>query len=85
MALFRAKEPGWQLITMNAVDDPTARRGLWIRREERVVEICGGREGDDFYVKLEAGQVLTPEQIAELSEMATVGPTGWWDDIEEGA
>lgn len=77
----RAEEPGWTLAAMH---DPSHRRGLWYREhpwnayEARIastslplykVELCSGREGDDRYVSLEVGQIITAETLQDLRDV----------------
>jgi len=67
----RYEEPGWEVVD---VPDPSGRRGLWTRTtktDEGLVtkfEVCAGREGDDYYVSLEAGQELDSLTLYELAE-----------------
>jgi hypothetical protein len=45
--------------------DPSGRRGLWFRAKldehfrATELEVCGGREGDDAYGRIAAGEVAT--------------------------
>jgi hypothetical protein len=75
MSWNRCDEPGWEPVVI-----PDGRRGLWMR-DNRVdpndlimeLELCGGREGEDDYLKLKAGQVLSARDLFELwGLMATV-------------
>lgn len=63
--MSRANEDGWILCSMN---DPSGRRGLWFRVSEdsTCVEICAGREGDDLYLTLSAGEAITLSDLAKL-------------------
>lgn len=73
---LRCEELGWRLCAMN---DPAQRRGIWYRYDNfsdlKVLELCGGREGDDHYVKLELGQSITFEVIRQL--MYTLSTAEW--------
>lgn len=61
---MRILQPGWIQV---AGHDPSGRRGLWYRGSpEQGVELCAGREGDDCYVCLPPGQVLTAEVLYNL-------------------
>jgi len=69
--LNRFALPGYQEIYRH-----DSRRGVWLRvvlgaatMAPTRVELCAGREGDDHYVKLEAGQTLTPEMLFGLAEV----------------
>lgn len=73
MSLLRAFEPGFEQISV--YDE---RRGVWLRvvldaatMLPAWVELCGGREGDDYFVKLVVGDVMTAEQAKELATIAT--------------
>lgn len=64
---MRQLEPGWILCAMN---DSTGRRGVWYRKNsETEIELCGGREGDDEYIKL----TLTPKEVHDLESVLCVG------------
>jgi hypothetical protein len=63
----RFTNEGWILAAMN---DKSGRRGIWYKPfKDGCVEVCGGREGDDNYVKLEVGQTLTEEDIKALDDI----------------
>lgn len=47
------------------------RRGVWILSLPQKLEVCGGREGDDLYLSLQAGEVLTEEKLKILQELLT--------------
>lgn len=61
-----------------AMHDPDERRGLWARivanddagatvpLRPTEIQLFAGREGDDAYVKLSVGDVLTPETMEKL-------------------
>lgn len=75
---MRAEGPGWVLCSML---DPAGRRGLWLRptyqREgllERL-EICAGREGDDYFVDLRPGEAI---DLPALHELEGAINTGSW-------
>lgn len=55
--------------------DPSERRGIWFRETRGMLEVCGGREGDDSYVKLEVGKELSQD---DLRALATVLDTSRW-------
>ncbi len=67
---LRCQEPGWTLAAMN---DPVRRRGLWYKvdnwQSPTVLEVCGGREGDDYYLKLELGQTVTNINLKALDNV----------------
>ncbi len=69
--VMRCSEPGWRLVAMN---DPAGRRGVWIRETATrkgaplALEVCGGREGDDAYVRLAAGDTLDAAALRALAE-----------------
>lgn len=76
MSLMRCNEPGWVLCAMN---DESHRRGVWMRTTQDPVtkfitklEVCAGREGDDWYVSLEPGEV-TVRQLYNLEECLNMG------------
>lgn len=53
--------------------DPSGRRGLWTRWktqdvEAPTLEICGGREGDDYYVCLATGKALSLADMTTLED-----------------
>lgn len=48
--MSRAAEPGWRQIIAS---DTSGRRSVWFRRDGEALEICGGREGDDVFVRLD--------------------------------
>lgn len=76
----RASQPGYVLAGMN---DITGRRGIWYRYDkvQQCIEICGGREGDDSYVKFQAGKVVSEEDIKSAEEVFS---TGAWMVEEQG-
>ena len=51
------------------------RRGIWIKpelnseRQYQKLEVCGGREGDDMYVSLSVGDVITPEILRTITSL----------------
>ncbi len=58
--VLRRNDPGWRLAALN---DPSGRRGIYYRTtpphytdtpEPFVLEVCGGREGDDYCARFEA-------------------------------
>jgi len=63
---MRILEEGWVCA---ALEDPAGRRGIWFRYSASAdrLEVCGGREGDDFYVDLRVdGNSLDHRQLNEL-------------------
>lgn len=71
--------PPWELVAMH---DPAGRRGVWYREipattadplTPRVVEVCAGRVGEDDYVRLVAGAVLTPADLRRLAGCLRTG------------
>ena len=67
----RGLKPEWRLAAMN---DPNGRRGIWFKGTPTGgVEICAGREGDDYHVQLKPGEVLSPVQLYQLLECLEVG------------
>lgn len=76
-------ETNWTLAAMH---DPAGRRGIWYRetrREGRLVaiEVCGGREGDDYYARFDAGVV----GVGPLAMLDGVLGTSHWmlGDVED--
>lgn len=67
---MRSSQPGWQCASMH---DPAGRRGIWFRESAGVVELCAGREGDDWYARLAVGDTLSGAQIAAILECLSVG------------
>jgi hypothetical protein len=78
--MARMNHPGWRLCAMN---DKTGRRGIWYRVPPTQdvtpggpitqLEVCAGREGDDCYVELKVGQVLTREDLYQLMDCLRTG------------
>lgn len=68
---LRTWEPGW---TLEVRDDPSRIRGIWTRMSspERL-EICAGRQGDDCYVEMLAGQRVTPRLLHDLRNLLAHG------------
>lgn len=66
-SLCRYKDDGWFRCTPY---DRAERRAVWMRTDDAsdVVELCGGREGDDCYVRLVPGQVLTVPLLNAICE-----------------
>jgi hypothetical protein len=82
----RCTEPGWQLAAMH---DPAGRRGIWFRTARdpatgrvAVLEVCGGREGDDYYARFEVGANAAR---AEVDALEGILDTSRWvlDDAED--
>jgi hypothetical protein len=69
---MRHQEPGWELLCMY---DPAGRRGIWTRSrlDGYGIEICTGREGDDDYVIIRIGDVVTAEMLSVLLGMIDYG------------
>lgn len=75
-------EPGWWLQVR---DDPSQRRGIWTRETPRFstvvqsfgpierLEICAGREGDDVYVDLRVGDVITEHLLHQIYAALSCG------------
>lgn len=65
----RGYQHGWRAIAI-----PDGRRGVWIREhaDERgllvKVEVCAGREGDDWHVELVAGQPVDGRDLRALED-----------------
>jgi len=76
---MRCNEPGWQAMAI-----PDGRRGIWIRMSDdtKTLEICGGREGDDHYVKLDIGEAISEKLLYETTELLT--SFSWAYDISTG-
>lgn len=55
--------PPWECVAMH---DPACRRGVWYRATATTVEVRAGREGDDCYVSLAAGQTLDLGDVEAL-------------------
>jgi hypothetical protein len=66
----RYRKPGWILAAMN---DPANRRGIWYRKKDDILEVCGGREGDDYHVKLRVGEVIDTKAISDLMDILVTG------------
>lgn len=67
----RCDEPGW---TLEVRDDPSGRRGIWTRSSSPDrLEICAGREGDDAYLDVRVGQLVTPRLLAALRDVLAHG------------
>lgn len=75
--MMRCNEPGY-----DEVCKPDGRRGLWMRYTKNSVDLCAGREGDDDYIKLTAGQHLTQEDIAAI--VGIVLTLRWSHDLADG-
>ena len=73
----RYTEPGWELMSMH---DSVYRRGVWYRQNGDAVELCAGREGDDWFVRLEPGKV----DASALRHLLDCLSTGRWM-VEEAA
>lgn len=43
------EKPGWVTIAMH---DPAGRRGVWMRLTGLVLDVCAGREGDDWHAQI---------------------------------
>lgn len=72
--------PGWRLAAMN---DSTGRRGIWYRFDltnPTSIEICGGREGDDFYVRFVVGQEVAKDTIESVRGILDTG--AWMVDSQ---
>ncbi len=70
---MRSSEKGWRSAAMH---DPAERRGIWFRVNEGtkerpylIVEVCGGREGDDDYVKFEVGKTLSQNDLNTIEDI----------------
>lgn len=72
MSSNRAYEGGWTLVAMN---DPAGRRGIWYKWADDTLEVCAGRGGDDDYVRVAAGDTVTPRLLHCL---VGVMQTGAW-------
>lgn len=69
--MLRCEQPGWIQIGLMC---SAGRRSMWVRftpgpngRDATVVELCAGREGDDDYLRVEAGQPLFQELVDIMS------------------
>lgn len=73
---MRYREPNW--VQVGPLDS-VGRRGLWMRTTSpsgdrceglrpSLVELCSGREGDDSYVALRVGAVITEEMLHDLDD-----------------
>lgn len=60
----RSQEPGWSKLVQC-----DGRRGAWCRVTGSVLELCGGREGDDHYLRLELARLPTKEEVRELANL----------------
>ena len=78
MSYNRASELGWCRI---GAWDSAERRSLWVRLTEGKIELCSGREGDDWYAVIDDSnpcyptvsdvinaQVWAQEDLTELDE-----------------
>ena len=77
---YRCRQPGYEEIIV-----PDGRRGVWVRTTPPLadeargyerdwesvtqLEICAGREGDDDYVVLRPGMVVTPRMLCALYDV----------------
>lgn len=78
---MRSSEHGWRCASMH---DPAGRRGIWFRESPGVVELCAGREGDDWYARIAVGDTVSREQVASLLDCVAVG--AWMlSEQEEGS
>lgn len=64
---LRAARPGYSLLVR---DDPSKRRGLWARRRGDALELAAGREGDDAYLRLTVGDVVTAKHLDAIVGLA---------------
>lgn len=60
----------WVCCSMH---DPSGRRGVWFRVVAGGVEVCAGREGDDWYCKLTVGEVFSERNLRALLDCLEVG------------
>lgn len=71
MSLNRAFEPGYRCASLH---DPNRRRGIWFRTPQPgVLELCAGREGDDYTALLEAGCALTSSDLQRVVSVLESG------------
>jgi hypothetical protein len=65
---MRADGRDWRLVAMN---DTSGRRGLWLSydRDLGTLAVCAGREGDDAFVRLSAGDVLDEEKLSAIADV----------------
>lgn len=71
MSNNRAFESGWRCASLH---DPSRRRGIWFRTPQPgVLELCAGREGDDYSALLEAGCALTPNDFQRVVSVLESG------------
>ena len=67
MSVNLAHEPGWQRIGRIC---SSGRRSLWLREApDGTIEVCGGREGDDLYLRVEHGQQVSWEDFTDVIAM----------------
>ena len=59
-----------------SMHDTDGRRGIWWRRTPGTIEVCAGREGDDWHVKLSVGDVLTERTIESLGNHGAAKAVG---------
>lgn len=61
---------GWRLAAMN---DPSARRGIWYRFNREELEVRAGREGDDTYAMIRVSEVLDSASLSSLVHAFEIG------------
>ncbi len=71
--MMRCNQPGYVRCSKY---DSASRRAIWYRtNDDGSVEVCAGREGDDNYVKLTPGVIITNEIMESI---IGVFQTGEW-------
>lgn len=63
-----------------AMHDPSGRRGIYFREVENGLDVCGGREGDDWLASFRVGDTITKEQIDQLQACLETSAT-WLEMI----
>lgn len=62
--------------------DDAGRRGVWYRycEEDGVLELRGGREGDDAYAELDVGRNVTEKAVKDVAAVLSYG--AWMQETE---
>jgi hypothetical protein len=65
--------PESEHYVLAAMNDPSGRRGIWYRcrtdGNRRTLELRGGREGDDVYVKIVEGLPIERDDLQRIADV----------------